>query len=138
MCYVGLCVIDIYSEYAWVIPLKDRKGITITNAFQKILNESNHKPNKIRVDKGSEFYNRSVRSIFQNNDMKMFSVHNEGKFVIAERFIRTVKNKISKCTVSVSKNVHNHKLDNVVNKYNNTYHSTIKLKAAGLKRNTIY
>ena len=138
MCYVGLCVIDIYSEYAWVIPLKDRKGITITNAFQKILNESNHKPNKIRVDKGSEFYNRSVRSIFQNNDMKMFSVHNEGKFVIAERFIRTVKNKISKCTVSVSKNVHNHKLDNVVNKYNNTYHSTIKLKAVGLKRNTIY
>ena len=79
-----------------------------------------------------------MRSIFQNNDMKMFSVHNEGKFVIAERFIRTVKNKISKCTVSVSKNVHNHKSDNVVNKYNNTYHSTIKLKAGGVKRNTIY
>ena len=52
-----LCVIDIYSKYAWVILLKDEKGITITNAFQKILDESNRKPNKIWVDIGSEFYN---------------------------------------------------------------------------------
>ena len=57
-----LCVIDIYSKYAWVIPLKDKKGITITNAFQKILDESNRKPNKIWVDKGSEFYNRSMKA----------------------------------------------------------------------------
>ena len=52
-----LCVIDIFSKYAWVVPLKDKKGITITNAFQKILNKSNRKPNKIWADKGSEFYN---------------------------------------------------------------------------------
>ena len=57
-----LCVIDIYSKYACVIPLKDKKGITITNAFQKFLKESNRKPNKIWVDKGSEFYNRSMKS----------------------------------------------------------------------------
>ena len=65
-----LCVFVIYSKYALVIPLKDKKGITITNAFQKILHESKHrevkskgrKPNKIWVDKGSEFYNRSVKS----------------------------------------------------------------------------
>ena len=57
-----LCVIDIYSKYACVIPLKDKKGITITNAFQKILKESNRKPNKIWVDKGSEFYNKSMKS----------------------------------------------------------------------------
>ena len=56
-----LCVIDIYSKYAWVIPLKDKKGITITNAFQKILKESNCKPNKIWVDKGSEFSNRLMK-----------------------------------------------------------------------------
>ena len=55
-----LCVIDICSKYAWVIPLKDRKGIPISNAFQKILNGSNRKPNKIWVDKGSEFYNASM------------------------------------------------------------------------------
>ena len=56
-----LCVIDIYSKYAWVIPLKDKKAITIINAFQNILHESNHKPYKIWVDKGSEFYNRSLK-----------------------------------------------------------------------------
>ena len=57
-----LCIIDIYSKYAWVIPLKDKKGITIINAFQKTLDEINRKPNKIWVDKGSEFYNRSMKS----------------------------------------------------------------------------
>ena len=56
--HISLCVIDIFSKYTWVIPLKDRKGITITNAFPKILDESNRKPNKIWVDEGSEFYNR--------------------------------------------------------------------------------
>ena len=62
-----LCVIDSYSKYAWIIPLKDKKEITITNVFQKIIYESNHKQNKIWVDKGSEFYNRSIKLFFQNN-----------------------------------------------------------------------
>ena len=57
-----LCVIDIYSKYAWVISLKDEKGISITNAFRKIIKKSNREPNKIWVNKGSEFYNRSVKS----------------------------------------------------------------------------
>ena len=57
-----LCVIDTYSKHAWVVPLKDKKGITITNAFQKILNQSNHKPTKRWVGKSSEFYNRSMKS----------------------------------------------------------------------------
>ena len=56
-----LCVIDIFSKYAWAIPSKDKNGTIITNAFQKILDESNRKPNKIWVDKGSEFYNRSMK-----------------------------------------------------------------------------
>ena len=89
-----LCVFDIYSKYAWVIPLKDKKGITITYAFEKILNEPKHKPNKIWVDKGSEFYNRSMKSFLQNNGIEMYSTHNEGKSVVtAERFIRTLKAK---------------------------------------------
>ena len=61
-----LCVIDIYSKYVCVVPLKDKKGITITDAFQK----SNRKPNKIWVDKGSEFYNRSIQSRLKKNDRK--------------------------------------------------------------------
>ena len=89
-----LCVIDIFSKYTPVIPLKDEKDITITNAFQKILGESNHQPNKIWLDKGSEFYNRSMKSWLQENDIETYSTHNEGEYVAAERFIRTLKNKI--------------------------------------------
>ena len=86
-----LCVIDIFSKYSWVIPLKDKKGITITNTFQKFLDESGRKPNKIWVDKSSEFYKRSMKSWLQDNNIKMYSTHNEGKSVVAERFIRNLK-----------------------------------------------
>ena len=61
----SLFVIDIFSKCSWVIPLKDKKGITITNAFQKILDESNRKPTKILADKGSNLYNRSLKSYLQ-------------------------------------------------------------------------
>ena len=54
-----LCFIDIFSKYAWVVSLKDKKGVSIVDAFQKTLDDSNRKPNKIWVDKGSEFYNNS-------------------------------------------------------------------------------
>ena len=73
-----LCVIDIYSKCAWIIPLKDKKGTTITSAYPKILNQSNSKPTKIWVD-GGEFYNRSMKSWLQVNDIEMYSTHNEGK-----------------------------------------------------------
>ena len=66
-----LCVVDTYSKYIWVVPLKNKKGITINNAFQKVLNESNHKSNQIWVDKGSEFYNRLIKSFLQNSYIQM-------------------------------------------------------------------
>ena len=126
ICYL-LCVINIISKYAWVIPLKDKKGISITKAFQNNLKESNRKPNKMWVDKGSEFCNRSMKSwLEKKNDIEMYSTYNEGKSVVAERFIRTLKNKIYKYMTSISKSVFIDKLDDIVNKYNNTYHRTIK------------
>ena len=70
-----LCDIDIYSKYAWVVPLKDKKRITIINDFQKVLNGSERKPNKILVCKVSEFYNRSMKSWLQDNDIEMYSTH---------------------------------------------------------------
>ena len=78
-----LCVTDIFSKYAWVIPLKDKKDITIINAFQKIIDESNRKPNEIWVNKSSEFYNRSMKSWLEKNDKKRYSTHNEEKSVVA-------------------------------------------------------
>ena len=67
-----LCVIDIFSKYAWVVPLKDKKGITITDAFQKILDDSDRKPNKIWVDKASEFYSNSFKEWLKDNDIEMY------------------------------------------------------------------
>ena len=135
ICFL-LCVIEIYSQYAWVIPLKDKKGITITNAFQKILKESNRKPNKIWVDKGSKYYNKSMKSWLEKNDIEIYSTHNEGKPIVAERFTRILKNKIYNYVTSISKNVYIDTLDDIVNKYNNTYHSTIKMKPADVKPST--
>ena len=89
----SLCVIDICSKYAWFIHLK---VITIANAFQKIWKETNLKPNKTWLAKGSEFYNKSMRSWLEKSAVEMYSTHNEGKSVIAKRFIRTLKNKIYK------------------------------------------
>ena len=96
-----------------VAPLKDKKGIRFTNAFKKFLNESSHKPNKVYLDKGSEFYNRSIKSFLQNNDIEMYWALDEGKSVTAERFIRTLNNKIYKYMASVSKNVYIDKLDDI-------------------------
>ena len=112
-----LCVINIFSKYAWVIPLKGKKDITIINDFKKILKESNRKPNKIWVDKDSECYNKPMKLWLEK---EMYSTHNKGKSVVAERFLRTLKNKIYKYMTSISKNVCIDKLDDIVNKYNNT------------------
>ena len=107
-----LCVIDIFSKYAWVVPLKDKKDISIVKAFQSILKQSNRrakgtsaqhvKPSKIWVDKGSEFYNDYFKKWLRDNDIVMYSTHNEGKSVVAERFIRTLKSKIYKYMTSIS------------------------------------
>ena len=83
-----------FSKHAFVVPLKDKKGTTILNAFQSILNNSKRKPNKIWVDQGSEFYNSHSKKWLKGNTIEMHSTHNEGKSVAAERFIRTLKNKI--------------------------------------------
>ena len=111
-----LCVIDLYSKYAFVVPLKDKKGISIVNAFNKIIKQSNRKPNKIWVDAGSEFYNNVFKKWLSNIDIIMYSTYNEGKSVVAERFIRTLKNKLYKHMTANGKKVYYDVLDDVVNK----------------------
>ena len=128
-----LCVIDLFSKYAWVAPLKDKKRATIANAFQKILDNSKRKPNKIWVDQGSEFCNNSFKKWLKDNDMSMYSTYNEEKSLVAERFIRTFKNKIYKHMTAISKNVYFDVVDDVVDEYNNTYHKTIKMKLIDVK-----
>ena len=76
--------------------MKDKNGVNIVDAFQKILDDSKRKPNKLWVDKGSEFYNNSFKNWLKDNDIEMHSIHNEGKSVVTERLIRTLKTKIYK------------------------------------------
>ena len=89
----------------------------------------------IWVDKGSKFYNGSFKDWLKNNDIEWYSIHNEEKSVVAERFNITLKTKINKYMTSVSKNVYIDKLDDIVNEYNNTYHGTNKLKPVDVKDN---
>ena len=88
-----LCEIDLLSKYLWVVPLKDTRGISIVNAFQKIILKG-HKPNKIWVDQGGGFYNNLFKRFLKTNNIEMYSTYNEPKSVVAERFIRTLKNKV--------------------------------------------
>ena len=115
-----LCAIDLCSKSAWIIPLKDKKGTSIVNAFKKILSDSDRKPNKIWVDQGSEFYNNSFKDFLKMNNIEMYSIFNEGKSVVTEGFIRTLKNKFFNYVAAISKNISFNVLDNIVNKYNNT------------------
>ena len=89
-----LCAINLFSKYAFVVPLKNKKGISIVNAFNKIIKQSNIKPNRIWVDQGGEFYNNIFKKWLSDNDIIMYSTFNEGKSVVAERFIRTLKKKL--------------------------------------------
>ena len=132
-----LCAIDLFSKYAFAIPLKHKKGISIVNAFNKIIKQSNRKPNKIWVDQGSEFYNRVFKKWLSDNDIIVYSTFNEGKSVVAERFIRILKNKLYKHMTTTAKNVYYDVLDDIVNEYNNSKHNTIKMKPIDVKNNKI-
>ena len=130
-----LCAIDLFSKYAWVIPMKDKKSTSIVNAFKKIMSEG-RKPNKIWVDQGSEFYDKPFTDFLKINNIDMYSTYNEGKSVVAERFIRTLKNKIYKHMTAISKNVSYDALEDIVNKYKNTVHRTIKIKPIDVTNNS--
>ena len=122
-----MCAIDLFSKYAWVVSIKNKRGTGIVNAFRKIILKE-RKPNKIWVDQGSEFYNNIFKDFLKTNNTEMYSTHNEGKPVVAERFIRTLKNKIFRHMAAISKNVYFDVLDDIFDKYNNTIHRNIKMK----------
>ena len=97
-----MCAINLFSKYAWVVHIKDKKGTSIVNAFRKMISEG-RKPNKIWLEQGSEFWNNSFKDFLEINNFEMFSTYNEGKSVVAERFMRTLKNKIFQHMTAVSK-----------------------------------
>ena len=103
-----------FQQKFLVVLLKDKKGVAIVKWFQSILNHSKRKPNEICVDQGSEFYKNSFKKLLNYNDIEMYLTYNEVNSVVAERFIRTLKNKIYKHITAVSKNVYFDMLNGIV------------------------
>ena len=122
-----LCAIDLFSKYGWLVPLKDKRGISIVNQFQNIISKR-RKSNKIWVDQGGRFCNKHFKRFLKINKFEMYSTYNQGKSALAKRFIRTLKNKIFKRIAAVSENVYFDVLDDIVNNYNNTVYRTINMK----------
>ena len=118
-------MIDVFTKYAWVKLLKDKKGKRVLNAFIAIVNESNRKPNKLWIDQGRQFYNKFMQEWLDNNYILMYSTHNEGNSVITERFIKTLKAKIYKKFTTNDRKSHLSYLNKLVDQYNNTYHHSI-------------
>ena len=115
-----LLVIDIFSKYGWIIPLKNKEGKTVAEALETIFKE--RKPEKMWVDKGKEFYNKDVKALIE-----LYSTENEEKSSVVERWIRTMKEKMWKYFTDNNTNVYIDILPDLVNDYNNTRHSSIKM-----------
>ena len=116
-------IIDLYSRYAWSIPIKNKTGKSIVEAFNSI----NQKPKKIWVDNGSEFYNKIFKKWLNDNNIEMYSTFNEGKAVVIERFNRTLKNKMFKYFTANGTYKYIDILSSLINEYNNKKHSSTKL-----------
>ena len=115
-----LLVIDIFSKYGWIIPLKNKEGLTVANALKSIFEE--RKPEKLWTDKGKEFYNKSVKGLIE-----IYSTENEEKSSVVERWIRTMKEKMWKYFTDNNTYTYIDILQDLVRDYNNTKHRTINM-----------
>ena len=122
-------VIDVFSKYGWIRPLKDKKGETVTEAFKSIFKEG-RKPHYLWTDKGKEFYNKHLKEFLDKHNITLYSTENEEKSSVVERWNRTMKNKMWKMFTTNNNMVYWDKLDSLVNEYNNTKHLSIKMTPA--------
>ena len=116
--------------------MKVKKDSTVGNAFQKIISDSKRKPNKIWVDQGGDFYNNTFKLCLSDNNIEIYSTHNERKSVIVESFIRTLKNNIYNHMTAIATNVYIDVLDKAVDKYNNNYCGATKMMPIDAKSRT--
>lgn len=121
-----LTCIDIFSKYAWAVPLKDKSAIEVANGFKKILKQ--RQPQKIQTDNGKEFFNRVFKELLKSKNIKIYSSLSIHKASIVERFNRTLREKLWRYFTSTEKNKFIDKLDEFLISYNNTFHYTIKMK----------
>lgn len=123
-----LTAIDVLSKYAWAIPLKDKTGASTLAALSKIIKVAD--PEKIQVDKGKEFYNKQVEALLKKHNILLFSTQSDKKASVVERFNRTLKQRMTKLFDAQNNTKYIDHLDDLVNNYNNTIHSSIKMTPA--------
>lgn len=121
-----LTVIDVFSKYGWIIPIKNKTGLEVSEAFKAIFEEGRI-PKKVWSDKGKEFYNKHVKELFKKHNIELYSTENEEKSSVAERWNRTMKNKMYKYFSANSTNVYIDVLDQMVGTYNKSRHRSIKM-----------
>ena len=121
-----LTVIDIFSKHGWMVPLKKKTGSVVATAFKSIFSDG-RTPKKIWVDKGKEFYNKDVKSLLESKSCSLYSTENEEKSSVVERWNRTMKEKMFKYFSANSTRRYIDVLDDMVKKYNSTWHSSIKM-----------
>ena len=121
-----LMVIGVFSKYGWIVPLKDKKGESVTKAFSEIFKED-RKPQYLWVDKGKEFYNKHVKDLLEKHSVQIYSTENEEKSSVVERWNRTIKSKMWKQFTVQGNTQYLDMLPKLVKKYNNTKHSSIKM-----------
>ena len=136
-----LAVIDILTKYAWAIPLTNKSGLSITNCFKTILSEGpqggseSRKPEKLWVDRGSEFYNKTFKSLIKDHETKLYSTYSDLKVVFIERFNRTLLHIINKPMFINGDGNWVNILNDAVIKYNNNTHSTINMTPVDASNN---
>ena len=128
-----LTVIDVFSKFAWVVPLKDKTGKSVTEAFSKIIDT--RLPKHLWVDEGTEFFNKTFKQFLDDNKINMYHTFNYGKAVVIERFNRTLKRIMWKYFTANNTNNYLNKLQDMVDKYNNTKHSSIKMTPKQASKN---
>ena len=122
-----LTVIDVFSKYGWIVPLKDKKTESVSSAFDHIFKKSKRKPEKLWTDKGSEFISNHFKEFLKKNFIRLYHTENEEKSSIVERWNKTMKNKMWKMFSANNSTVYWDKLDKLTDDYNNTYHSSIEM-----------
>ena len=124
-----LCAIDDFTNYVWFKTFKNKKSKTVLNTFIEIANESNRKPNKLWVDQGRDFYNKFMQEWLDNNDILIYSTHNEDKSVIAKMFVKTLKSKIYRNMTANDSKSYLIYLNKLIDQYNNAYHHSVNKKS---------
>ena len=125
-CRYLLMVLDLFSKYGWIVPLKDKKGETVAESFKTIFKED-RKPQYLWTDKGKEYYNKNMRELLEKNSITLYSTENEEKSSVYERWNRTIKTKMWKQFTVQGNTIYLDILPKILSQYNNSKHSSIKM-----------